>query len=175
MALPWARPVSGRGRPRIKVPFNGVMIALEGIAAVGFIALLVYTILKWPTLPGTIPTRFSADGVPEALRGKGTLLSFPILATIAYVGLTLLRRVPWGFNYAWQITEENAETQYGLAVYLIGCLKVEMILILGYIQWQTIQTAQGIAGGLGPLLLPITIMMLVATFGVYLYMSHKNR
>lgn len=175
MALPWARPVSGRGRPRIKIPYNGVMMVLEVIATVGLIALLVYTILKWPTLPGMIPTRFSADGVPEALRGKGTLVSFPILATVAFVGLTLLRRAPWGFNYAWLITEENAETQYGLATYLIGCLKLEVVLLLGYIQWQTIQTAQGIAGGLGPLLLPITIMMVVATFGIYLYLSHRNR
>ena len=175
MALPWARPVRGRGRPRIKVPYDRAMIVIEAIATVALIAMLVYTILKWQTLPGTIPTRFSADGVPEALRGKGTLLSFPILATIAYVGLTLLRRAPWGFNYAWLITEENAEKQYGLAVYLIGCLKLEVILLLGYIQWQTIRTAQSIAGGLGPLLLPMTIMVIVATFGTYLYLSHKNR
>ena len=175
MALPWARPISGRGRPRIKIPYNGAMIALEAVAAVGLAAILVYTVLKWPTLPGTVPTRFNADGVPEALRGKNTLLSFPILAVIAYVGLTLLRRAPWGFNYAWPITEENAEKQYTLAVYLIGCLKVEVVLILCYIQWQTIQTARGISGGLGPLLLPMTIMMIVATFGTYLYLSHRNR
>jgi hypothetical protein len=175
LALPWARPVSGRGRPRIKIPYNGVMIVLEAVAAVGLIAMLLYTILKWPALPGMVYTRFSADGVAEALRGKNTLLSFPILATIAFVGLTLLRRAPWGFNYAWLITEENAEKQYGLAVYLIGCLKLEVVLLLGYIQWQTIQTAQGIAGGLGPLLLPITIMMIVGTFGIYLYLSHRNR
>ena len=175
MALPWARRVSGRGRPRIKIPYNRTMIIIEALAAVGLMVMVVYTILKWPTLPGTIPTRFSADGVPEALRGKGTLLSFPILATIAYVGLTLLRRAPWGFNYAWPITEENAEKQYGLAMYLIGCLKLEVVLLLGYIQWQTIRTAQGIAGGLGPLLLPITIIMIVATFGTYLYLSHRNR
>jgi hypothetical protein len=175
VALPWARPMSGRGRPRIRIGFTAPLIVLEVLAFVLLVALVAYTVAKWSSLPSRFPTHFAEDGTPDTFGGRGTLVTFPVLGVIAYAGLTLLRRAPWGVNYAWPITEENAAAQYRIAVYFLTCMKVEVLGLLGYIQYQTIATGQGDAGGAGRLLLPVTIIVVLGTLGVYLFFSHKNR
>jgi hypothetical protein len=175
VALPWARPISGRGRPRITIPYTGLLIALEAVALALLVALVAYTVVKWSSLPSRFPTHFTADGTPDQYGGRSTLVAFPLIGLIAYVGLTLLRRAPWGVNYGWAITEENAESQYRIAVYFLTCLKVEVVGLLGYIQYQTVATGLGDTGGPGPLLLPITIIVVLGTLVVYLYSSHRNR
>jgi uncharacterized membrane protein len=175
VALPWAKPISGRGRPRIKIPYTGPLIVLEVAALALLIALVAYTVVKWPGLPSRFPTHFTADGVADTFGGRGTLVTFPILAVLLYVGLTLLRRAPWGVNYGWAITPENAEIQYRIAVYFLTCLKMEVVALLAYIQYQTIATGLGDTGGAGPLLLPITIMVVLGTLVVYLWASQRNR
>jgi uncharacterized membrane protein len=173
VALPWAKRVSGRGRPRIQVPYTTVTLILEIGALLGLVAIWVYTVVSWGHLPGRFPTHFAANGQPDTFGGKGALLTFPLLATFLYGGLSFLRLRPWAFNYPYPLTAENTERQYSMAVVLLSCFKVEMIAVVGYIQWQTVQIGNGINGGLGRLLLPLTIMLVLGTLIVYLVVAHK--
>jgi hypothetical protein len=50
-------------------------------------------------------------------------------------------------------------------------LKAEIIWLFWYLEWQTIQVGLGKGGGLSGALLPVILLVLVVTMGVYIWQS----
>jgi len=63
----------------------------------------------------------------DSYGGKSNLLPLPIMATAMYIGLTVLEKFPWHFNYLTEITPENAEKEYRKAVNMARILKVLIV------------------------------------------------
>lgn len=147
------------GRPKIKLELTTVdrMGELAGWLAV--FAFWGLTIKNYTTLPDIIPTHYNAAGEADGFGGKATLLFLPSIATIIFVGMTVLNRYPHIFNYPVNITADNAIRHYTNATSMIRYLKLILVVIFGMIAFKTIQHANGQAVGLGIWFLPLTLVL----------------
>lgn len=143
-----------KNRPRIIVKLSRTDILLEVFGIISLLLLWLIPMFYYSVLPETIPTHFDGKGNPDAYGGRLSIFEMPIIATVLFVGLTVLNRFPHVFNYPVEITKENAPRQYQMATEMIRLLNLSMVLIFGFITWQTIQTALGNAEGLGKWVIP---------------------
>ncbi len=157
-------------RPKIKMPYTGPEKLLQAGSVFLLLSTAALTVSATASLPARIPTHFGFDGSPDGWGGKESLILLPMLSAVFYVGLTALERFPWLYNYPVEITEKNAPDQYRLGRRLIEWLKLVVLAIFSYLQWQTIEGAEGASVGLGVWFLPVAM---AALFGGIVVMIRK--
>lgn len=154
---------------KIKYSFSEKITEMAGIAGLMINAAILRIFL--PQLPDRIPVHFNFSGEADSFGGKYSLIALPVFIAVMYILLTTLSFFPHIYNYAVEINENNAETQYKNARRLINLLKVEIVYVFTYIQWKTIQTAQGTAGGLGA---GFVFVFLIVMFGTIIFFVRKS-
>ena len=128
----------------------------------GWIMLLAiwgWTITHYSTLPDTIPTHFNGAGEADGFGSKVSIIALPVIATLLFIGLTVLNRYPHIFNYPRPVTQNNALRLYTLATRMLRYLKLVLVLVFGGIELMTIQHATGKGAGLGVWFLPLTLVL----------------
>jgi hypothetical protein len=153
-------------RPKIKLPYTAPEKLLQVGAALLLLAGIALTVSSMGALPARIPTHFGFDGNPDGWGGKNSLFLLPILSAVFYAGLTELERVPWVYNYPVEITEENAPGQYRVGRLMIEWMKLVVLAIYSYLQWQTVEGAKGLSHGLGAWFLPAAMVAMFGGMGV---------
>lgn len=165
--------MSDEKKPGIKIAYSKLEKVLEVISLIG-IALNVYIILRYySVLPDTIPRHYGAAGVPDGYAGKSSLFFIPIVMLSLYILLTVLSRFPHTFNYAVEINEKNAKAQYHAARIMMIIMKAEIVCCFTYIESKTVMVALGKATGLGIGFLPVFLIIIFGTIGVYINKSLK--
>lgn len=162
-------------RPVIKLPLTKSEKILELVSGLGVLLNLILTIVAWEIVPDKIPTHFGGSGMPDSWSGKEALFLLPFGVILLYLLLSVVSKYPHTFNYPCKITEENAKAQYQIARSLLVFLKTEIIWSFTYIQWMTVQVAIGKAAGLGGIYLPIFLIIIFGTIGVYFYKAIKYK
>jgi uncharacterized membrane protein len=147
-------------RPKIKLELTHTDKAIELIGWVALVAIWILTMVNYSNLPDIIPIHYNGKGAVDSFGSKTNILTLLSIATVLFVGLTLLNRFPHIFNYPVNITNENAKKQYTLATRLIRYLKLIFVVIFGFIILRTIQTAKGQVDGLGTWFLPLLLVMI---------------
>jgi uncharacterized membrane protein len=162
-------------QPVLQLPLTIWEKSFEVTSILGVLLLFSLVFTSWESLPERIPQHFGVTGAPDAWGSKNFLMFLPVIALALYLLLTIVSKYPHTFNYLYEINEKNAEVQYRYARHLLAVLKVEIIWLFFYIEWVTIQVALGKAKGLGSLFLPIFLIILFGTMGVYFYQARKAR
>jgi uncharacterized membrane protein len=162
-------------RPRLKLELTQADKIAEIIGWLLIFAVWSLTVINYQSLPDIIPTHYNGAGVADGFGDKWTILTLPLVATILFVGLTILNRFPHVFNYPTEITEDNALRQYTIATRLIRYLKVIIIVIFGLIAFQTIRHANGQTEGLGIWFLPLTMVLIFIPIIYFLIKSTKTK
>ncbi|MBW7475453.1 DUF1648 domain-containing protein [Paenibacillus oenotherae] len=129
---------------------------------------IIYFILNWSDLPQTVPIHYNGRGEADGWGSKATLLILPLLSLILFIGLSILSKYPHKFNYPFKINAENAPHQYQTAKLLLSWMKVELVLLFGYLQWSIIQNALGHSAGIGVWLLPAVLVIIFGTIIIHL-------
>lgn len=137
------------------------------------VTVWVLIIKNYSSLPATIPTHYNAAGQADGFGGKATILTLPIIATILFVGLTILNKFPHVFNYPIDITQDNAFRQYTNATRLTRYLKLIITFIFGMIVLKTIQMANGETNGLGVWFVPLTMALTFIPVIYFVIISFK--
>jgi uncharacterized membrane protein len=148
------------GRPKIKLIPTTADKLVDILGWIILLALWALTITNYSSLPDTIPTHFNAAGEADGFGSKVTILSLPVIATLLFIGLTVLNRYPHSFNYPTAITQDNALRLYTLATRMLRYLKLVLVVVFGGIEFMTIQNATGKAAGLGVWFLPLTLVLI---------------
>jgi uncharacterized membrane protein len=162
-------------RPRLDLELSRYDRLIEVLSFMALGIMWIMMIRYYALLPDVIPVHFDAAGEADRMGSKASIWGLSIVATILFVGLTVLNRYPHHFNYLSKITEENALDQYTKATRMIRNLKLSLILIFGYLQWSSIQVALGEKDGLGMWFLPITMFLLFAPLLAYLVGSFSKK
>ncbi len=145
--------------------------AMEILAALGLLTMLVLCVLHYGQLPEQIPTHFGPDGRADAFGSKSTLWILPGLGTLMFVVMTFINRRPDRFNYTVKITPENAERQYSMATRFIRAMKTLVMLLFAFLVWYTIGIAQNQTEGLGFWPLPFLLIATLGTTFFYIFRS----
>lgn len=159
-------------RPVLSIPKTQT----ENIHTIVSIAALLlsfsYFAVKWADLPNTIPIHFNSSGDANGWGSRSILIILPLLALALFIGLSVLSKFPHKFNYFVQITEENARNQYTNGRLLVSWLKLEIVLLFGYIEWDIVQAALGNSNSLG-FLFYVFIVIILATIVYFQFRIRK--
>ncbi|MDR0801791.1 DUF1648 domain-containing protein [Fluviicola sp.] len=162
-------------RPKVKLELTTDDKVLEIIGWIFIIIIWSLTIANYSSLPETIPTHYNAAGKADGFGEKTTILFLPLIATILFVGLTILNKFPHIFNYPVNITKENALRQYTNASKLIRYLKVIIVIVFSFIAFKTIQNANRKADGLGNWFLPLFFGLVFIPLVYFIIKSIKTK
>lgn len=159
-------------RPKVAVPWSMLDYALEAVAAICLVLLLMIVFRQYGGLPENVPSHFGLDGSPDGYHNKASIWVLPVFALVLYIILSAVNRRPDRFNYGVNISEENALQQYALATRIIRVVKVFVMLLFTQVVWRVVQIAHGEALGLGAWIVPV---MLAAVLSLVLYSWVKSR
>ena len=160
-------------RPILKIALTSADKLVETLGWIVLLAIWVLTVTNYPNLPDTIPTHFNASGEADGFGGKATILTLPIVASILFVGLTILNKYPHLFNYPIKMTADQALNQYTNATKLVRYLKFSIVVIFGLIVLQTIRKVNGEADGLGEWFLSLTLGLIFIPMGYFIFKSFQ--
>jgi len=160
-------------RPKLKLELTTFDKTLEILGWTSILAIWVLTITNYTNLPDTIPIHYNGAGQADGFGGKATILTLPLIATVLFVGMTILNKFPHIFNYPTNITQDNALRQYTNATRMIRYLKFIIVIIFGLIAFKTIQNANGQADGLGIWFLPLTLGLIFIPLTYFVVKSFK--
>ncbi|QKG81194.1 DUF1648 domain-containing protein [Tenuifilum thalassicum] len=162
-------------RPKLKLELTTFDKTLEILGWSSILAIWVLTIINYTNLPDTIPIHYNGAGQADGFGGKATILTLPLIATVLFVGMTILNKFPHIFNYTTNITQDNALKQYTNATRMIRYLKLIIVIIFGLIAFKTIQNAHGQADGLGVWFLPLTLGLTFIPLTYYIIKTLKTK
>ena len=162
-------------RPKLKLEHTQADKIVEIIGWLLIFAVWSLTIIKYQSLPDIIPTHYNGAGVADGFGDKWMILTLPLVATVLFIGLTILNKFPHNFNYPTEINEDNALRQYTNATRLIRYLKVIIVVIFGLIAFETIRHANGQTEGLGIWFLPMTMGLIFIPLIYFLIKSTKTK
>ena len=146
-------------RPKIKLIPTTADNLVDLLGWIMLLSIWGWTFTHYSALPDTIPTHFNAAGEADGFGSKASIIGLPFIATLLFIGLTVLNRYPHIFNYPTAITQDNALRLYTLATRMLRYLKLVLVLVFGGIELLTIQHATGKAAGLGVWFLPLTLVL----------------
>ncbi len=129
------------------------------------------------TLPDTIPVHFNIKGEADAYGGKLHILALPFVSAVLLVGMTMLNRYPWVFNYPVKISSDNAPRHYTAAVRLIRWLKLSIVTVFFLIVLGMTTSASEGKFAMGTWLLPAILLIVNLPLVIYLIsvFSKPNR
>lgn len=159
--------------PKINIPPDQQDKVLEGLSLIGLILMPVTLLFFYGDLPPEIPLNFNVQGQPDSYATKETIWILPALALMLFVMLTAIQGSPHQFNYSVPITPENAADQYRNALRMLRWLKTVIIGLFVYLQWGIIQVGMGHWMGLGPIFLPLLLIILFGVIGFFVHRSYK--
>ena len=162
-------------RPKIKLELTKTDMASEIVGWVLIISVWVLTITNYSNLPDIITTHYNAAGVADGFGEKWMILTLPLVATVLFIGITIINKFPHIFNYPTEITAENALRQYTNATRLFRFLKLIVVLIFGLIAFKTIQNGNGQAEGLGVWFLPLTLGLIFVPLTYFVVKSFNTK
>ena len=162
-------------RPKLKIQPTPTDQIFELLGWGVLLALWIWTGTSYSSLPDTIPTHFNAAGDADGFGRKASIVGLPLIATLLYIGLTLLNRYPHIFNFPNPITQDNALRQYTNATRMIRYLKLILVLVFAGISFQTIQQAKGTGEGLGVWFLPLTLVLVFMPLLYFVIKSFKTK
>ncbi|PKQ65956.1 DUF1648 domain-containing protein [Raineya orbicola] len=162
-------------RPKLKLELTTFDKMLEILGWASILAIWGLTIINYSNLPDTIPIHYNGAGQADGFGGKKTILTLPLIATVLFIGMTILNKFPHIFNYPTNITQDNALRQYTNATRLIRYLKFIIVIIFGLIAFKTIQNPNGQADGLGVWFLPMTLGLIFIPMTYYIIKTLKTK
>lgn len=140
--------------------------ALE-IAAI-LLLLILWAMTAWAVwgpnpLPARIPTHFNAAGQADGWGTPGMLWLLPMVAAIIYGLMTLVARNPGAFHFPGRTFPAARPKLEGIALGMIGWLRVEVAGLFAWIQYETLRLARSGEGTLPALFLPAVLVVVFGT------------
>ena len=162
-------------RPRLEIVPTRLDKVLEAVSTAGVLITIAFFVAVWDKLPARIPTHFGLSGAPNQWGPRGSLLLFIIVPLVIHIGLTILSRMPWSYNYPTKVTEENYERLYLAGRGMILWLRTETVWLFVVLGVQTVRVGLGQVKSLGPALAIVPLVVIYGTIIYYIVMMYRAR
>lgn len=160
-------------RPKLKPALTRTDKLMELLGWLFIAAIWVIVLSQYSSLPERIPGHFNFAGEVDRMDRRASIIALPIIATILFLGLTLLNGYPWLFNYIAPVTADNAERQYRNATRMLRYIKTVLPLTFLVGAWQTMRLALHGETHLGPwFLISVFALILLPLMG-YIIRSYR--
>jgi uncharacterized membrane protein len=147
---------------------EGVALLILGLHA----SITILALFGAERLPERIPIHFDATGRPDGWGSPAMLLLLPAITLIIYLLFTVVTRFPGSFNYPVRVTVFNRQRMQSLALDMMAWLKVEIVGLLTWMQWVTIELARYPERTV-PAMTAAALVAVFATFTFYIVLMFK--
>lgn len=161
--------------PKLKIAMTKTDKIIELIILLIIIAVFIYVGLSWDNIPKTVPTHYNVSGEIDGYGSKSTIIFMLPVIIIMYTMFSIFSKYPHIFNYIVKITPENMENQYRMAIQLLRIMKLEIVLVFSWIVFSMIRSALYGESKLGTLFVPIELIVIFVTLGIYFYRSVRAK
>jgi len=161
-------------RPRIPIRLTAIDYFLEIIGAIGIVLLIFLPMYFFNDLPNQIPQHFNASGQVDSYGNRGIIWLLPAIGLVLYIGMTVLNKFPFAFNYPTKVTNENAKKLYTLGTRTVRLLKVIVVLSFAFLNYRTIEIGMNKTTEIGKFYLPILLIVLTILIGTMIYKMTKK-
>ena len=159
-----------KDQPQIELDRSPIEIVLLMVGGIAVVLHLLTVIYYWEQLSARIPIHFDIAGQPDGWSGRTWVIALPLLAAVAWVGMTLMLRIPHRYNYPWPITAENAHRQYRLARVMISALAASIAVLFAMMTLEMCRLALGLTSLMGSFW-PMTILVLLGVLLTWYFIS----
>ena len=140
------------------------------------IAMAVYAITNFASLPAEIPMHFNAKGEVDGWGNKAVLFVVPGCAVFLFFMMNIIGTLkPSSYNFPVPLTKENAKQQVNLAREMMQGLNLAIFVMLFYILWRMVAIAKGASGGLGTGFMVFFLALIFGILGYYMYLANKAK
>jgi uncharacterized membrane protein len=161
--------------PKLKVENTFFDWLIELISLAVMIFLVFFLRKYWSEVPARIPTSYAFDGTIKAYGSKNSLLMLYLVIVGMYIILSFSVKFPYRFNFTVKITEENAYKQYRIARRMMSIIKLEVILIFGYLVISQINGSIHHKAGISPWFGAVVMVGMFSTIAIFVIKSFRNR
>ncbi|PRR81877.1 DUF1648 domain-containing protein [Clostridium vincentii] len=140
----------------MKLKYTKFQIALEIIALLLIIWMIIFICTQWNKLPDQIPAHYNAMGEPNRWGDKIEIIIAPIISILLYATITIASFFPKTWNVPVRVTDSNKEVVYRYTRNLLILIKVEVIGMFFYTTYYT-ATSQSLSAYSMPVLLFIIL------------------
>ncbi len=163
-----------RKRPILNLPYSPLEKGLEVLSLIIICLMWVHIANSYASINGQIPTHFGFSGKADAWGGKSALFALPAIGTLLYILFTVLARYPHLFNYPKEVTAANAPFLYRKSREMLAWLKIEELALFSYIEWNTIALASSHSNGENMAFLPLVLVVIFGTIGIYTFVLLRH-
>ena len=158
----------------VKLKLKKTDYALEIIGLIGIASLIVLPIYFFNELPDQIPKHFNAMGQPDFYGSRALLWLLPTIGIILYIGMSLMNRFSFAFNYPQKASHENAEKMYAIGKRTVRLLKVIIISSLAFLNYKMIEIGLKETKEIGEFFLPLFLAILFVFMTTMIYQMIKK-
>ncbi|MEK4425226.1 DUF1648 domain-containing protein [Solibacillus sp. FSL K6-1523] len=152
-------------RPVLQIEKSTSERAANVIGYVSLVAMIVYLLLKWFSLPAEVPAHFNAVGEVDRWGSKYELLILPVIAIVVTFFMELIERYPHVHNYPERLCDANVHAFYLNSRQMLNYMKNIVNLLFALLVYESISISLGDDTSLG-----ISFaLILVALFAVMIW------
>lgn len=118
-----------KGRPKRTYTTGPVTQLLRWLVIASTLVLTIWVIVRYPSLPATIPTHFNLMGEPDGWGPRSSIIWMVALFVALIAGVEVLSHFPRAFNYVGTITEKNAQEMYRTGEQMMVWLNVTLVMM----------------------------------------------
>ncbi|ENZ00946.1 hypothetical protein HMPREF1092_02110 [Clostridium thermobutyricum] len=150
-----------------KINFKKLNKWLNIINLIYVIIATISIIVLWIKAPSEIPIHYGFSGHVDEYGSKSNSLILVFVLIAIYVIFMFISKYPKSYNYIVPINDLNRERQYNISSTFMKILSLELMILISYMSIQSLIGAKSITN--------YFIVIIVASVGIYIYFSVKNR
>lgn len=104
--------VTDSARPARSYATGPITRGLRLLSALAALAITTWIIVRYPSLPQTVPTHFDVSGQADDWGPRWSVLVLAAVMLLLSLGLAVLSTHPRAFNYPLEITARTAQAVY---------------------------------------------------------------
>ncbi len=140
----------------------------ELIAMAGLVFSAAVVADFYSRLPERIATHFNGAGAANGFGARGTLWLLVGIAFLLYLTLSAINFVPRIVNVKRPLAPEQDKALLAESMAMVGWVKAEVCWMFAYLCLAMVRNGMGLQVGLGAWFLPVTLVVVFGTCGIYL-------
>ena len=140
----------------------------ELIALAGLVFAAAVVVDFYSRLPERIATHFNAEGIANGFGAKSILWVLVGVAVLLYLTLTVMGGLSRVVRLQRPLAPEREKVVLVESMAMVGWVKVVICWMFAYICLAMVRNGMGLQVGLGTWFLPVTLVVVFGTCGVYL-------